>query len=163
MQQQNTLKHCALAACACLSVLGNQVLLAQDVTIDRYLSTPLKPTLAQQDLLQQRLEIKFPQNILTIEQAIQFTLQFSGYRLVDLNALQAPVREMLSQPLAQINRSFGPMTLEQALETLVGPAFCLLVDPVHRLISFQLKPAYRKLYIKKSKHLDDEHPEEAVL
>ena len=163
MQKQMTLKPCALAACACLNILGNQVLLAQDVTIERYLSTPLKPTLAQQDLLQQRLEIKFPQNMLTIAQAVQFTLQFSGYRLVDLNALQAPVREMLSQPLAQINRSFGPMTLEQALETLVGPAFCLLVDPVHRLISFQLKPAYRKLYIKKSKHLDDAHPEEAVL
>ena len=40
-------------------------------------------------------------------------------------------------PLPAVHRSIGPMSLKRALETLAGPAFLLIEDPVHRLVAFE--------------------------
>ncbi len=44
---------------------------------------------------------------------------------------------MFALPLPAVHRSLGPMTLRDALKTLAGPAFNLVQDPVHRLITFE--------------------------
>jgi len=41
-------------------------------------------------------------------------------------------------PLPKVHHSLGPITLTQALSTLAGSPWRLVVDPIHRLISFQL-------------------------
>jgi conjugative transfer region protein (TIGR03748 family) len=141
------LKRCALSSLLCLSIVfGITTSFAQNVIIGRYLSVIEKPQSAQTRLLQQQIQIKFPQNILTIKQAVEFMLQFSGYRLADIKQLNQHARAMLSQPIPEIDRTLDPMTLEQGLTTLVGNPFYLLVDPVHRLVGFKLKNQYRHLY-----------------
>lgn len=115
------------------------------VTIGRYLSVAATPSPAQQHLLAQQVNVKFPASVFSIQDAIQFLLQFSGYRLA--TAHRSPgVTAMLAQPLPAVDRHLSPMPLQDALITLAGSVFYLLVDPVHRLISFQLKQPYQSLY-----------------
>lgn len=142
------LRHSALAGLLCLILLGSATTsFASNASISRYLAVAVKPQNEQQDLLQQQIQIKFPQNVLTIKQAIQFILQFSGYRLADNQAMDKPALEMLSQPLPEVDRTFGPMTLIQGLTTLSGKTFYLLVDPVHRLMAFKVRTNYHELYV----------------
>jgi len=141
------LKRCALSGLLCLSLLaGATTSFANNVTVGRYLAVAEQPQSAQTKLLQQQIQIKFPQNILTVKQAVDFMLQFSGYRLVDVKQLNQPARTMLNQPIPEVDRTLDPMTLEQGLTTLAGDPFYVLIDPVHRLIGFKVKPNYRNLY-----------------
>ena len=55
----------------------------------------------------------------------------------------------MAKPLPVVDRDLSYMTLKQALLTLVEPAFYLEVDPLHRLINFEVKPSYQKYYSKK--------------
>lgn len=115
-------------------------------SIDRYLLVANEPLVSQVDLLQQTFEIRFPSKVHTIHDAINYLLQFSGYRLADNRFMSVEVKAMLSQPLPIVDRVFGPMTLQKGLETLAGEQFQLLIDPIHREISFRLKKSYLKLY-----------------
>ncbi len=151
MKNQKLLKHYTLAGLLCLSLLSGSIpIFANSISVGRYLSVTEKPKIEQQHLLQQQIQIRFPQNILTIKQAIDFLLQFSGYHLSDMRTLSPPARQMLKQPLPEIDKNFGPMTIEQGLTTFTGNSFHLLVDPVHREIAFKLKTPYLKLYEKRS-------------
>lgn len=136
-------KPLALVVLLFLSFLGFATTsFASNVSISRYLSVPVKPKFQQIHLLQQQMQIKFPQNVLTIKQAVRFLLQFSGYRLADDKVMDQSSLNMLDQSLPEIDRAFGPVTLEQALSTLSGDTFYLLVDPVNRKVGFQLKSAF---------------------
>ena len=147
MKKQVELSRCLFSSFLCLIVLGvTTESFASNITIGRYLSVAAKAQNDQAHLLQQHIQITFPQNILSIQDAMQFILQFSGYRLCDVKNLNASARAMLRQPLPEVDRTLGPMTLEQGLQTLAGNMFYILLDPIHRLIGFQLKPAYRDLY-----------------
>jgi type IV pili sensor histidine kinase/response regulator len=46
-------------------------------------------------------------------------------------------------PLPEAHRALGPMPLRLALTTLAGPAFVLVEDSVHRLVSFERCEATR--------------------
>jgi type IV pili sensor histidine kinase/response regulator len=52
---------------------------------------------------------------------------------------------VLALPLPAVLREHGPVTVQAGLETLAGPTYCLVVDHVHRLVSFELIPRYRAL------------------
>ncbi len=147
MKAQKRLKCSALASLFVFSLLCMTISsLASHVSIGRYLSVAVKPQKIQQQLLQQSIQVKFPQNILTIKQAIIFLLQFSGYHLAPTQAMDQATRDMLNQALPEVDKIFGPMTLKQGLTTLVGHPFYLLIDPAHRLVAFQMKSLYQNLY-----------------
>lgn len=147
MKIPKQLVQCALGGLLCLSLLGAFTTSdAKHVSIGRYLSVPLKAQNDQQHLLQQHIQIKFPKNVLTIKQALQFILRFSGYRLADNGQRNSFTNDMLNQSLPEVDRTLGPMTLAQGLNALAGDAFYLLVDPVHRLLSYQIKPQYQHLF-----------------
>lgn len=116
---------------------------AHPISISRYQTVPLSAKHEQIHLLQQAMQIQFPSNVVTIEQAIRFSLQFSGFHLVKTKHLP---RALLKLPLPEINRQVGPIRLQQLLQLLAGPAFTLKIDPAHRLISFSLKKQYHHLY-----------------
>jgi type IV pili sensor histidine kinase/response regulator len=114
--------------------------------IGRYLAVPNVASPAQADLLSQTFQIRFPASITTIGDAIHYLLRFSGYSLVDDNALLPAVKNLLGLPLPQAHRALGPLSLQDGLLTLAGYPFGLIVDPVHRLISFRVLTAFQPLY-----------------
>ena len=115
-------------------------------TAGRYLIASTKPTPEQQDLLTQSFQVKFPQSVKTIEDAIKHLLRFSGYKLVNKRALPVYAQAILSQSLPETYRTLGLMSLKDGLLNLVGEPFDLLVDPIHRLLSFRLHASYSYLY-----------------
>jgi len=114
---------------------------AADVQVGRYSTLSPVPSAAQADLLATTVAVSFPQRVATVGEAVHYLLQRSGYRLADSTATSAVSAHMLALPLPAVHRHLGPITLSRALETLAGPAFRLVRDPVHRLIGFELCPA----------------------
>lgn len=143
------LKIFTLGGLLCLSNLCfSDMKFSNTESVGRYLSVIVGPRNDQKNLLEQQNKIKFPEDVLTIKEAVQFTLKFSGYNLARNRAMNWPAQVMLNQALPEIDRIFGPMTLLQMLITLSGRGFYLLVDPVHRLIAYKIKPNYSQLYLK---------------
>lgn len=112
------------------------------VRVGRYTTLTAKPTEAQEDLLRVMVRVTLPREIETVEQAIRHLLRFSGYQLATPDSQGPEVMQMLRQSLPQVHRRLGPMPLDAALRALMGPAFSLAHDPVHRLIAYELRPAY---------------------
>ncbi len=106
--------------------------------VGRYSSISTEPTPAQLDLLSVIIELDFPRSIYTVGSAMKVMLLNSGYRLAEPNASDPNLKILLGSPLPNVHRSLGPITLRTALNTLAGTSWDLIVDPVHRLISFEL-------------------------
>lgn len=119
---------------------------ADSTQVGRYITKPNKPVLSQMDLLSQTIQIRFPQDIKTIANAVDHLLSFIGYSLVDKNNMQPALQTILTKPLPLIDRELGPMSLKDGLLTLVGPAFSLEKDLINRTVNFKLKPVYAKRY-----------------
>lgn len=115
------------------------------VEIGRYITVVSKPKASQTDLLSQSIQMKFPQSVETVGDAINYMLRLSGYTLVPDNRLSGALKTTLSKSLPAVDRNFGPMTLKEGLITLAGPAFNLVHDPLNRTVDFQLKPEFIKL------------------
>lgn len=135
--------HCFLPTVATIGVVAlcmttSPGLNAAEVQVGRYSTLPAMPTVAQADLLATTVSVSFPARIITVGEAVQYLLQRSGYRLADGDVMAPETTDMLTLPLPAVHRHLGPITLTQAMETLVGPAFRLIHDPAHRLISFEL-------------------------
>jgi conjugative transfer region protein (TIGR03748 family) len=119
---------------------------ADDTTIGRYLTVEDKPSPSQVDLLEQTIQVRFPQNIQTVGDALSYLLRLSGYGLVPEAQQSGALKITLTKPLPFIDRDFGPMALKDALTTLVGPAFNLVHNPINRTVNFNLKPAFDQFY-----------------
>ncbi len=110
---------------------------AKDMQIGRYSLSAATPTEAQANLLVVTMAVKFPKQIQTVGEAVRHLLQGSGYRLTAAELIGPDTAGLFALPLPAVHRSLGPMMLKDALKTLAGPAFYLVQDPVHRLISFE--------------------------
>jgi len=113
---------------------------AQDneLQVGRYQSVMLEPTDEQIDLLSHIVEIELPEQINTIGQAISHILDGSGYRLLSPKLAESYRSHLFAMPLPEVQRQLGPLSLRQALQLLGGPAFCLVIEPTYRLMSFEL-------------------------
>ena len=105
--------------------------------IDRYSVIAVRPTAGQRDLLSVTRAITVPGYIESVGEAFHWMLQDSGYRLATDTVLSEEVRAMLELPLPAVHRRFEPMPLQTVLGLMIGPAFHLIQDPVHRLIAFE--------------------------
>ncbi|MGH8549964.1 MAG: hypothetical protein ACREEM_01115 [Blastocatellia bacterium] len=108
----------------------------------RYSAITASPTEAQMNLLRVMISVTLPEEVVTVEQAIQHLLRRSGYRFARPDTQLTPVAELLHKILPQVHRQLGPMPLEEALRALTGPAFDLVIDPVPREVSYQLAKAF---------------------
>ncbi len=120
-----------------VGLLGSGDLPARDVQVGRYASLVAAPTEAQTNLLSKMVTVKFPSRVKTVGAAIRHLMRGSGYRLAGASAADPARFDLLNFPLPTAHRSLGPMPLHEALETLGGPAFRLVEDPLHRLVSFE--------------------------
>jgi conjugative transfer region protein (TIGR03748 family) len=127
-----------LAVClagTCVTATPN--LKASEVHVGRYSLLSATPTAAQTDLMATPVTVQFPERIQSVGEAVHYLLQRSGYRLVNAEALELEAMALMSLPLPAVHRNLGPLSLQQALQTLAGPTFWLVQDPVHRLIAFE--------------------------
>ncbi|MCP4995358.1 MAG: pili assembly chaperone [Gammaproteobacteria bacterium] len=111
---------------------------ADETQVGRYSLLAATPTEAQADLLAAKMTIQFPERIQTVGEAVHYLLQRSGYRLATHETAGSETHALFMLPLPAVHQSLGPMMLRDALKTLAGPAFSLVQDPVHRLITFEL-------------------------
>ena len=110
---------------------------ASNIQTGRYSIYSAAPTQAQSELLEATVTVQLPDRIQTIGETVRYLLQRSGYRLAATESTAPETLALFALPLPAVHRHLGPMTLREALETLVGPAFDLVQDPVHRLITFE--------------------------
>lgn len=107
--------------------------------VGRYLTVEVKPKSEQLDLLSQTVQVRFPQEVLTVGDAMKYLLRFSGYDLVAPAVMDATLKTTLTKPLPVIDRELGPVTLKMGLIVLVGQAFYLTQDPINRVVNFHLR------------------------
>lgn len=114
----------------------------QSIQTGRYLTVTAEPSIAQIDFLSGMVQTHFLENTKTIGEAITDVLRYSGYSLVDTKQQGHDLTETLKKTLPLIDRDLGPISLKEALKILIGPAFDLVVDPLHRTINFKLNSKF---------------------
>jgi len=101
----------------------------------RYSLVELTPAPAQEDLMQQIIDITLPTTMnATVGDALRYVLLKSGFQLCDhSDAIQ--ILDSLPLPAAHLH--LGPLTLREALQVLVGPAWSLKVNDSTRRVCFE--------------------------
>jgi conjugative transfer region protein (TIGR03748 family) len=117
-----------------------------DIQKSRYVTTNTGLASYQKNLLSQTVNMTFPASIKTIGEAVNYLLRFSGYSVVNVKQQSEAMQAIMSQELPETLRQINNATITQALLGLVGDSFQVLYDPVHRLISFSLKPKEKPIY-----------------
>ena len=108
-------------------------------TIARYASVANKPIAAQVNPLQAVQQVHFPQQVQTIGEAVEHWLKYSGFHLASANKQQDSLKTILKQPLPQVDRNLGPMSVANGLTVLVGQhLFSLKHDDLLREVNFTL-------------------------
>lgn len=118
---------------------------AENTIIGRYITVANKPSRAQLNLLSQIIQIRFPQHVQTVGEAVTYVLRYSGYSLIAPQKMNSALKNTLSKTLPAIDRNLEPMTLADALTVLIGSAFTLVYDPLNRTVDFHVKPQFRHL------------------
>jgi len=100
----------------------------------RYTLVELEPTAVQRDLLLQVVDVVLPQGVhATVGDGLRHVLKRTGWRLCEETAA---VKELDALPLPAAHRYLGPMTVRDALLTLVGSAWELRTDERARQVCF---------------------------
>lgn len=103
------------------------------VRYGRYTLVEIAPTSAQQNLMQQVIDVTIPNTrTATVGDALRHVLDRSGYQLCASPEI-APLNTL---PLPAAHYRLGPIPLRDALLTLAGPAWGLQVDDSARLVCF---------------------------
>jgi conjugative transfer region protein (TIGR03748 family) len=100
----------------------------------RYTLVELTPESAQNDLLQQLVEITFPASVIhSVADAMHYLLLRSGYQTSDECET---THNFDALPLPAAHMHLGPLTLRDALRVLIGPGWHLTHDDVARTVCF---------------------------
>ncbi|TKY80229.1 PilL N-terminal domain-containing protein [Pectobacterium polonicum] len=104
------------------------------VRYGRYTLVELAPNAVQRDLLLQVIDVSIPEDArATVGDGLRHVLKRSGYQLCETAQTLA---ELYSLPLPAAHLYMGPMTLRDALLTLVGSAWDMQVDDRVRQVCF---------------------------
>ncbi len=134
----------ALLIASC--VVSSSALAATDYTqFGRYLTVTNAPTNKDPLGIREVIQRQFPAQIKTVGQAVAFTLKGTGYQLVPASRSSVSIRQLYQHPLPSYLRSIGPVPLEGALLILSSSAYQLVVDPVHRLMTYKLRSNYQNI------------------
>lgn len=128
-----------------LSLFSLTTQAAANVTqVNRYATVANKPLTAQINPLLAIQQIHFPQDVKTVGQAIEWWLQYSGFTLASKEKQPDSLQVLMYQPLPQIHRNLGPLTIKEGLEVLAGQqVFMVVENPLLRQVNFKLKPAFQ--------------------
>ncbi len=105
-------------------------------------SAPVHAKAADQALLDRVVRTRLSPSVDNLGSAIRALLQGSGYRLAQGAVADPRLPALLTLPLPEAHQDLGQLSIREALKTLAGPAWRLVVDPVNRLVSFEIKDRY---------------------
>lgn len=108
----------------------------------RYTYVPVKPRLDQLNPLLTIIDVHIPKDIITVHDSAQYLLQFSGYQLSHTMPVNAQVSSLEQQWIPEAHRHFSNVILRDALITLAGRGYRLLVDPIKRVVAYERDPDY---------------------
>ncbi|HAU2510330.1 TPA: hypothetical protein ACTUT5_000186 [Legionella anisa] len=124
---------CSLVLCA-LNVHA-----ANNTQVSRYATVNNQPLTAQINPLKTVQQIHFPVAIQTIGEAVNYWLRYSGYHLAPKEKQSESLQQVFQQPLPQVSRNLGPLTIEHGLTVLVGQQlFTLKQNDLLREVNFSL-------------------------
>ena len=119
----------------------------KEIQISRYTTQKEEIPSNKIDLLQQNISISFGPSITNIKQALEQLLENTGLRLQNSQNQDEYTQAMLANPLPATQRVIQNASLKQTLLALTGDKFDIVVDPIHRIISFKIKPTVKAIYL----------------
>ena len=123
-----------------LALSGSFTQAANVTQINRYATVANKPLASQVNPLLTVQQMHFPQEVSTVGDALAYWLQYSGFKLADESRLLPVFKTLMTQPLPQVDRNFGPLTIQDGLVVLAGQSeFTLVQNPLTRTVNFKLK------------------------
>lgn len=81
----------------------------------------------------------YPQNMRTVAEAAEYVLEPTGYHLTTSRIASRTAARLAAQPIPPIARLNRTMPIIDALQLLVGLDHWVIVDPQHKLVTFQEK------------------------
>ena len=105
--------------------------------IGRYTRLAPIDAVGLQDLLAAPVIAPFEATVSTVGDAVGIVLRNTGYSVSSESDAPTERAALLALPLPAAHRDLSGRSVRAALETLAGPAFKLVEDPVHRLVSFE--------------------------
>ena len=78
----------------------------------------------------------------SVQEGLEQLLQGSGWTLAGTDNADPQIWRLYRQPWPDNKRSINPMPLSQALSWVAGDGWSLVVDPVNRLVSFEINVRY---------------------
>lgn len=110
---------------------------AADVLVDRYSAVSTTPMRSQRHPLATIITVTLPRpRIKTVGGALHYLLHGSGYTFIA--ASDAFAARLLTLDLPHVHRRLGPMPLGNALQTIVGSPYRVLVNEVRREVCIEL-------------------------
>lgn len=121
-------------------IFGTFEFVNADTQVGRYITVSDEPTAEQRDLLRVSVQFEFPAKVDTVGAALSSLLSTQGLQLgtTQSDEHRQLLARLLTQRLPAVHRNLGPMSLKDALETLAGPSWSLVYDPLNRLVSFDI-------------------------
>jgi conjugative transfer region protein (TIGR03748 family) len=136
------MKFCACVITASLGLLTLPAIAGEVTQINRYATVAHKPLPAQVNPLKAVQQIHFPQAVKTVGEAVNYWLLHSGFHLISAEKQTENLKQVLSAPLPQVDRTLGPLSVEAGLLVLVGQGdFMLKTNAFTREINFQVRGA----------------------
>ena len=119
----------------------------QKIAVGRYIRVTTEPTASQLNPLETVVTVKFPRGqIDTVGAAASYLLSRSGYALAGAVVTSNPEHQkVLHFPLPDVQRQFQLVTVLAALDALGGPPYQPHINHVDRIVTYQLRNAYRHL------------------
>lgn len=122
-----------------LALCSLQIQAANITQVSRYATVNNQPLAAQINPLKTVQQIHFPASTQTIGDAVNYWLRYSGYHLAPKEKQSESLQQVFQQPLPQVNRNLGPLTIADGLTLLVGQhLFNLKQNDLQREINFTL-------------------------
>ena len=107
----------------------------------RYRIVSTRPSAEQRDLLAQIIQFQATNPHTNVKTALTHVTAGSGYSLCKA-AHGSAVETLYKLPLPKAHQNIGPVTLRNALQVLVGPAYLVEVDEARRGVCFKVRPDY---------------------
>ena len=82
------------------------------------------------------MTFQFSDQIETVGDAVRDLLKRNNFRLITIGSIEPETAGLFALPLPSADRRLGPVSLRQALQTLAGASFRLVLDPVNRVVVF---------------------------